>query len=47
LPDLPVYASWNYIIMAEILAVVIGVLAGIIPANQAAGMQPVDALRSE
>ena len=46
-PDLPVYTSWTYIIMAESLAVVIGMLAGVLPANQAARMKPVDALRSE
>lgn len=46
-PDLPVYTSWSYIIMAESLAVVIGMLAGVIPANQAARMKPVEALRSE
>lgn len=47
LPDLPVYTSWSYIIMAESLAVIIGMLAGVIPANQAAKMKPVEALRSE
>ncbi len=46
-PDLPVYTSWAYIILAEVLAVVIGMLAGVIPANQAAKMKPVEALRSE
>lgn len=47
LPDLPVSISWGYIIIAETLAVAIGMLAGVIPANQAAGMKPVDALRAE
>lgn len=46
-PDLPVYTSWTYIIMAEALAIVIGMLAGVIPANQAARMKPVEALRPE
>ena len=47
LPDLPLYISWSYVLMAELLAVIIGILAGVIPANQAAGMKPVEALRSE
>ena len=47
LPDLPLYISWSYVLMAELLAVIIGILAGVIPANQAAAMKPVEALRSE
>ena len=32
---------------AEVVAVVIGLIAGVLPAMRAAGMDPVDALRAE
>lgn len=47
LPDLPVYLSWSYILAAEAVALVIGMLAGLAPARRAARMDPVEALRSE
>jgi putative ABC transport system permease protein len=46
-PALPTHVSWAYVITAELLAVVIGLLAGILPARRAAALNPVDALRSE
>ena len=47
IPALPVSVSWDYVILAEIIAVVTGMIAGLIPARRAAEMVPVDALRSE
>lgn len=46
-PALPTHTSWTYIIAAELLAAVIGMLAGVLPARRAAALNPVDALRSE
>ena len=47
IPALPVHTSWTFVFLAEALAIVIGLLAGVLPARHAAGMDPVDALRSE
>ena len=47
LPALPVHISWFYILMAEGLAVVLGLLAGVLPARHAASLNTVDALRAE
>lgn len=46
-PALPTHTPWIYALYAEILAVVIGLLAGVLPARNAAGLNPVDALRAE
>ena len=46
-PALPVHTSWPYVISAEILAIVIGLAAGAIPAKRAASLNPVEALRAE
>ena len=46
-PEVPVHTPWHFVIMAEILAIVIGLIAGAVPARRAAAMSPVDALRSE
>ncbi|MDH5612831.1 MAG: ABC transporter permease [Gammaproteobacteria bacterium] len=46
-PGIPVHTPWHFVVMAEALAVVVGLLAGVIPARHAANMNPVDALRTE
>lgn len=46
-PAIPVHTPWHYVLMAEALAVIVGLAAGVMPARQAAGMNPVDALRAE
>ncbi|UCE90200.1 MAG: ABC transporter permease [Pseudomonadota bacterium] len=47
LPALPVHTPLAYIAIAEILAISIGLIAGILPAGRAARMDPVEALRAE
>lgn len=47
LPDLPVHTPVLYVILAEAIAVIIGLIAGVAPARRAAMLDPVEALRSE
>ena len=45
--DFPVFISTNYMILAIVICIIVGVLAGFIPALQAAKMDPVEAIRSK
>ena len=47
MPALPVQTPWLYVVAAETIAAIIGVLAGVLPARSAARMDPVVALRAE
>ncbi|HEX7288536.1 MAG TPA: FtsX-like permease family protein, partial [Candidatus Angelobacter sp.] len=44
---LPVKTSWPYVLLAEVVSVLVGVIAGVVPARNAARMEPVQALRAE
>jgi len=46
-PALPVHTPVTYVLLAEGLAIAIGMLAGALPARQAARLDPVEALRAE
>lgn len=46
-PELPTHTPWEYALYAEILAAAIGLLAGVLPARHAAGLDPIEALRAE
>jgi putative ABC transport system permease protein len=44
---LPVHTPWTYAAAAEIIAIAIGLAAGVAPANKAAMLDPLEALRAE
>ncbi len=46
-PALPVQIAWFYIVAAFLVSILIGVIAGVIPAMKAAQLEPLDALRTE
>jgi len=45
--DFPVYVSTGYMVLAILICIIVGILAGFIPALQAARMDPVAAIRSK
>ncbi|HWQ39076.1 MAG TPA: ABC transporter permease [Burkholderiales bacterium] len=44
---LPVHTPWSFVVLAEMIAVGIGLAAGVAPATRAARLDPVEALRAE
>jgi putative ABC transport system permease protein len=46
-PALPTHTPWIFVLAAELLAAVIGLLAGVLPARHAARLDPIEALRAE
>jgi len=46
-PALPVHTPWSYALLAELVAVAVGLAAGVMPARHAARLDPLEALRSE
>jgi len=46
-PALPVHTPLSFVALAELIAVLIGLLAGVLPARRAARLNAVDALRAE
>ena len=46
-PALPTHTAWDFVLLAEITAVLIGLAAGVLPAMAAARLDPVAALRDE
>jgi putative ABC transport system permease protein len=47
LPDLPVSTPILFVLLAEVIAVTIGLISGVLPALRASRLEPVDALRAE
>ena len=46
-PGLPVRIDPEFILLAEVLAILVGLVAGVAPARNAASLDPVEALRAE
>ncbi len=46
-PTFPVHTPWSYAFGALVMSVVIGLLAGVLPARNASRLDPIEALRAE
>ena len=46
-PNFPVHTSWAVAMGGLLLSALIGLLAGVLPARNAARLDPIDALRAE
>jgi len=46
-PALPVHTPWLYAVLAELTAITIGLVAGVVPALRASRLDPVEALHAE
>ena len=46
-PALPTHTPFIYVVLAELLAIFIGLVAGVLPAYRAARLDPIEALRAE
>lgn len=47
IPALPTHTAWDYVLLAEGVAILVGLVAGVAPAMRAAALDPVEALRAE
>ena len=46
-PGLPAHVVWGYALLALLISMLVGLLAGVMPASRAARLDPVEALRDE
>lgn len=46
-PIVPVHTPWSYVVAAVVVSAVIGLVTGVLPARNAAALDPVEALRAE
>ncbi len=46
-PAMPTHTPWHFVLLAEALAVLIGLSAGVLPAYHASRLDPIEALRAE